>query len=384
MKRTAMAAAYVPSGKPRIEETSAGSMESGGVTISCYENDIPPFIEAEMERIYGSLYSSLMQFRVYDNGRDTSTYIVRENGIVTTVLLFQQDGARIHVRNEVFALGEKDINRFAHYIFATFPTASAISFKAVVGDIRRLDFPSQCFNILEDIVVTLPESADAYFSGLSSSMRRHIKRYTKKIDEGIPDWQFRVYAGDEIEESTIRAVIELNRMRMSGKNKVSGIDEHETTRLVKMAKQCGMIGVIIIDGKICAGTLCFRIGSNFFLNVIAHDPRYDEYWLGTLGCYLTARECIARGGKEFHLLWGRYNYKFMLAGVQRDLNNVVIYRSRAHMWKNAGLVLQAWRQARMRRLSVWLHDAKDSNSVAAKSAMGLLHWLRMMKRAVRG
>ena len=384
MKRTAIAAAYVPTGSTRIEEAGASGAGRSGVTISCYENDVPPFIEAEMERLYGSLYSSLMQFRVYDNGRDTSTYIVRENGIVTTVLLFQQEGSRVHVKNEVFALGEKDVNRFAHYIFATFPTVAVISFKAIAGNIGRLDFPSQRYNVLEDIVITLPESADAYLAQLSSSMRRHVKRYTKKIDEAKPDWQFKVYSTGEIDEETIRAVIELNRMRMAGKNKESGIDEKETTRLIRMARECGMIGVIVVDGKIRSGTLCFRIGDNYFLNVIAHDPQYDEYWLGTLGCYLTARECIARGGKEFHLLWGRYNYKFMLSGVQRDLNNAVIYRSRVHMWKNSGMVLAAWRQSFMRKLNLRLHEAKDKDGFGAKSALGLLHWLRTVKRAARG
>jgi hypothetical protein len=384
MKRTAIAAAYAPTGTTRIEETGASGAGRGGVTISCYENDVPAFIEAEMERIYGSLYSSLMQFRVYDNGRDTSTYIVRENGIVTTVLLFQQEGDKLRVVNEVFALGEKDINRFAHYVFATFPAVAVISFKAIDGNIERLDFPAQHYNVLEDIVIVLPESADAYHAQLSSSMRRHVKRYTRKIDEAKPDWQFKVYSRDEIDEATIRAVIELNRMRMAGKNKESGIDEKETTRLIKMARECGMIGVIVVDGKIRSGTLCFRIGANYFLNVIAHDPQYDEYWLGTLGCYLTARECIARGGKEFHLLWGRYNYKFMLAGVQRDLNNAVIYRSRAQMWRHAGVVLGAWRQSALRKLNLLLHDAKDNDSVAAKGALGLLHWLRAVKHAMRG
>lgn len=384
MKRTAMAAAFAPTGKPVIEETNCHDAGRSGVTISCYENDVPPFIEAEMARLYGSLYSSLAQFRIYDNGHDTSTYIVRDSGVIITIFLFQQNGDRLRVLNEVCELDEKDINRFAHYVFATLPGVGVISFKGIVGDVARLDFPFQCYNFLEDIVITLPESEDAYFSMLGNSMRRHVRRYTKKLDDAIPSWQFKVAEKDEIDDAAIRAVIDLNHARMAGKNKVSAIDSRETARLERLAKECGLVGVIVIDGKICAGTLCFRIGSNYFLNVIAHDPKYDEYWLGTMCCYLMTRECIARGGKEFHLLWGRYNYKFMLLGVQRDLNNLVIYRSRAHRWKNPGVVLGAWKQSSRRKINVWLHDAKGRDSFAAKTALTVFNWLRAVKRAVRG
>lgn len=351
------------------------------VIISCYENDVPAFIEAELERLYGSIYSSLVQYRIYNEGHDTSTYILREDGEIKTVFLFQQHGRRVRVLNEVIPVTDNDINRFAHYVFSAMPNVSVISFKAVRTAITRPEYPSQCFNYLEDIVLTLPPTQDEYFDMLGKGTRRNIRRYSRKLDEMLPSWQYKVYVASEIDDDTIRAVINLNHARMAGKNKASSINEHESERIVQLAKECGLIGVILIDGRVCAGALSFRVGSNYFLNVISHDPAYDEYWLGTLCCYFTINECIARGGKEFHFLWGQYEYKFTLKGVKRDLDNLVIYRSRMAMLTNATLVLRGWRQAGMRKAMLWLRAAKRRDSGFVKSAVVLLSQLRSHRRA---
>jgi hypothetical protein len=350
------------------------------VVISCYENDVPAFIESELERLYGSIYSSLVQYRIYSEGQDTSTYIVREDGVIKTIFLFRQHGNRVRVLNEVIPVTDSDINRFAHYVFTTMPTVSVIAFKAIRTEVERARFPKQCFNFLEDIVVTLPPSEEDYFGMLGKGTRRNIKRYQKKLDENFPAWQYKVYTTSEIREDTVRAVVNLNRVRMAGKNKVSALDDHETERLAQLARECGLLGVVEINGRICAGALSFRAGSNYFLNVIAHDPEYDEYWLGTLSCYLTIGECIRRGGKEFHFLWGRYDYKYTLLGVCRDLDNLFVYRSRLAMLANAGLVLHGLKQAGIRKMMLWLHHAKRQDSGIIKSALTLFNQTRAQRR----
>ncbi len=380
MDRTAVAGACLPPDNVTTEGTSGKQAGTESVSIECYENDVPQFIEADMERLYGSMYSSLPQYRIFKNGRDTSTYIVREGDEIVTVYLFQVENGRVRVLNEVMQVSEIDVNRFAHYIFSALPTVSAISFKAVHGDIGHLAYPRQWYDFLEDIVLTLPASADDYLSMLSNSMRRHVRRYAKKLDEAFPAWEYKVYSGGEIDESMIRTMVELNRARMANKNKISAINDDEIEHLSQHARECGLVGLMVIDGKIRSGTLCLRVDRNYFLSVIAHDPKYDDYWLGTMGCYLIIRECIARGGKEFHFLWGQYTYKFKLMGVKRILNNLVVYRSRAHMLKNARVALSALLQACRRKMALWLYDAKNQDGVSAKLALVLLNHVRTLRR----
>lgn len=130
-------------------------------------------------------------------------------------------------------------------------------------------------------------------------------------------------------------MVELNRARMIGKSRVSYIDHEETERIIKLVRSRGLVCLMTIDGRICAGVINYRVGENYFLKVIARDPAYNDYRLGMLCCYLGIRECIEKGGKEYHFLWGRYEYKYRLLGIQRDLDHLPIYRSRTQFVLNA-------------------------------------------------
>ncbi|HYD78488.1 MAG TPA: GNAT family N-acetyltransferase [Paucimonas sp.] len=357
MERTAAAATRSMEAPParRIASEPAALEE---IAISCYENDVPAFIEPELERLYGSIYSSLPQFRVYTDGSDTSVYIARRGGRIAAIFLFRQRGPCVQVLNEVMRVEDDDVACFARYVFATYPTAAVIAFKAVETAERsssRLPFPRQRHRHTEDIVLALPDSADAYFEMLSKGTRRHFKRRMRKLQDELPSWKFRFLLEDDIDESTVRAVVELNRARMAGKHKASAIADDEIGRIARLARERGIAGIIEIDGRICAGAVGFRAGGNYFLSVLAHDPRYDRYWLGILCCYHTICECIARGGEEFHFLWGEYDYKTMLMGVKRDLHNLLVYRSRAHRIRHADIALTAAAGAAFRATRSRLH-----------------------------
>jgi CelD/BcsL family acetyltransferase involved in cellulose biosynthesis len=362
------------------DQASEQRSDTGKILISCYENDVPFFLEAELEQLYGSMYSSLAQFRIYSADKDTSTYIVRQDGKAITIFLFQRENNRVQVVNEVIEVSEEEVDRFAAYVFNTFPWAGLITFKAVRTDIRRLRYPFQRFNYLEDIVLSLPDSAEEYLAMLGKNTRRNIKRYTKRLQEKFPSVEYGVCVQDEIDAETIFDIADLNRARMADKSKVSSIDREEAERIYRLARDCGLVGVIKIDGRICAGGISYRIGSNYFLSVIAHDPRYDDYWLGILCCYLTICECIARGGKEFHFLWGRYDYKFTLLGVKRDLDNLAIYRSRTGLLLNMGVAFKIAFKGYLRLATLWLQDAKHRNNFASRLAIVTMNRVRGWRR----
>jgi hypothetical protein len=379
MKRTAAAADYAAARVPIVGAEGARPAASDEIEISCYENDVPAFIEADMELLYGNIYSSLAQFRIYSDGCDVSTYIARRSGQVVTIFLFRQRGNCIDVLNETIHVSRNDVMYFVRYAFASFPGVAAIRFKAVHTDIESLPFPFQRYNHVEDIVLTLPETADAYFEMLGKGTRRNFKRHMRQLQERVPGCQYKIMIGQDIDERAIRAIVELNRMRMAGKNKTSGIDDLEMQRTIRLAKECGMVGIIEIDGRICAGAIGFCAGDNYFLNILAHDPRYDQYWLGILCCYHTICECIARGGKEFHFLWGEYDYKYMLLGVRRELDNLVIYRSRKHQLLNTGIAIETAYKGTLRKLRVWLHAASRRDNWLSGVALRLLDRLRTFK-----
>lgn len=355
-------------------------MISSETTIACYENEVPAFVGPELERLYGNIFSSLLQFRVYGwTGRNTSTYVARQGERITVILLFQQDGDKVRVMNEVIALDGAELERFADYIFSRYASINVISFKAIETGIRRFAFPYQRFNHLEDLALALPGTVEDYQAGLGKNTRRNIRRHSERINRHFPSHRFQVYEKEAVQPQTVREIIEFNRARMADKNIVSIIDEAETLRIIQLAQAAGLVGVMTIDGRLCAGAISFQSGRNYFLNVLAHDPRYDDYWLGFLCCYLTIRECIARGGREFHFLWGRYDYKFALGAVQRDLDNLIVYRNRFQFARNADLAWRVAYEGYLRQLKVWL---KYGDGWLSQQARRLAEHLRGMKRSI--
>jgi hypothetical protein len=337
-----------------FERAPAPVLEGQHISIAVYENEVPAFVEAELERLYEHLFSSLARFSIYDGLANTGTYVVCKDGQVATLLLFRRERGRVRVLNEMFGINEEEVRRFASVMFNTDRSTALIVFTAIRTTLSRLPFPYQCFNACEDIVLTLPATAEQYRAQLGKNMRRNVKRYTDKLKQDFPTFSYRAYPQQEVTEKQIRELLALHLRRMDSRQKVSSIDEQETQRLLRLVRQCdGLVGIATVDSRICGGEICCRIGSHYFMLVIAHDPAYDDYWLGTLCYYLTICECIGRGGKYCHFLWGRYDYKYRLLGVQQDLDRLVIYRSRLQWLFHLDTVCKIALNAGRRQAGIW-------------------------------
>lgn len=328
--------------------------------VRCWRDHVPDWTGPALERLYGNLFASLPQFRISRDLHAAHTYAVYQRGELHTLFVFSLQHGVVTLYNEVIALSAADINDFADYVFAEFAAAQVISLSAVQAERHIYRYPSQQYDYLEDTVVTLPDSTAAYTDSLSKNTRRNVRRYGQSVERELPACQFSVSIGAEVEPYQIDAVIALNHARMSGKRRQSIIDRAETERLQSLARSCGLVALVTIDGKICAGAISYRVGNNFFLVVLAHAPEYDRYSLGFLCCYWTICACIERGGKEFHFLWGRYDYKRLFLGQLRQLDRVQLYRSRGVLLRHAGLWLRSWTSAQQRRAMVWLHAARHS------------------------
>ena len=353
---------------------------SEGFSIACYENEIPPFIENALERLYGNIFSSLEQFGIYGNTVNEKVMVVLKDVDVISALLFRQEKKKVQVLNEGMIISEEEVTRFVSAIFTALQSANVVSFHAIKPDIRTLPFPYQRFNCTEDIVLALPDTVSTYLNNLGKASRKNIKHHLSRLKRNFPSFRFDIYVKEDVSEQHVRDIIQLNRLRMAGKNKVSAIDGNEAERLIQLVKLRGLVSVAMVDGRVCAGAICFQIGKNYSSHVTAHDPAYDSYRLGTLCCYLTICACIERGGKEFHLLWGRYSYKYMLLGVQRDLDDLVIYRSYSDLLLNGGLALKILSKSCIRRTRFWLEHVLSQDNVMSRLALNLANRVRRRMR----
>ncbi len=350
-----------------------------GITHMDYTNSVPPFAEIWLSRLYGNIFSSLAHYRIYDGISGIHTYIACRGEQVLAVLLYRSEGNRIRILNEAARLPAAEIERFAQHMFHAYPTVSVISLHAVSLEGQIEKFPLQRFNCLEDIVLHLPASTEEYLAHLGKSTRSYLNRYQNKLRRDFPSMSHVTYFGNEIKESHIREILDMNRARMEGKGKLTPwTDKHERC-MFELARLCGMVNVIMIDGRLCAGTINYRVNENYFLEVIAHAPEYNDYRLGTICCFATICQCIELGGKEYHFLWGQSEYKYRLGGVQQDLEHVAIFRSRRHMLKNMPLVACNVYQGCRRKMHLWSKDARRRDSFIAKALDGLISSIDALK-----
>jgi hypothetical protein len=140
--------------------------------------------------------------------------------------------------------------------------------------------------------------------------------------------------------------------------------------------------VATIDGRVCAGAIGFRLGDSYFMHVIAHDPRFNSYSLGILCYYHTICEGIARGAKRFHLLQGRYGYKYRLLAQRQDYMNLDIYRSRVHAIVQGPKIVTKELRGRIWLAKQWLlHDVERHDGRAYRFIGRAVSLLRMLKRS---
>jgi len=360
---------------------STDLVPADAVTVSCYVDAIPPFAETELTRLYGHVHSSLAFFRTSRPTDNVGTYVAWQEDKPIVLLVFRLENGTIHVLNEFIALDAAEVRRFAHTVFRAFASARAIRFPAVQAAVEALPYPYQKHNAKEDWIIDLPAQPDDYLAKLGRATRDTIKRSRRKTARDFPSLTHAIIERDAIGEDMVRGIIRLSEARIAAKKKRFGIDEAETQRILRLARECGFVSVLSIDGRLAAGMICCRNGTHCLTEVIAHDPAYNDYQLGTLCYYVTICASIARGVRTFHMGGGREAYKARFLGVRQDMDCLEIYRS----WKHLALIPH--RAARtaleggLRQIKIWLlAREKSALTRGVFRALMLLDRLRRRKR----
>jgi hypothetical protein len=325
-------------------------------SVALYDNAVPPFAEAALLSLYQNAFSCLTKFRIDADGAKLNTAVVERQGKPIAVFVFRRQRGQITVLNQAIKVNAEELQYFCRAVFHAYPDVGLISFHGIESGAPALPYPFQRFNCLEDIVLSLPPTQDGYLASLGKNMRASIKRYGKKLDAELPGLRYDVYLDGLASEKDIRDIVSLSSARMAVKHKRSLHDDRQTAQLVQLVQSGGLLFVASLEGKVCAGVICSRVGKNYFMHVVAHDPAYDELRLGKVSCYRAICECIARGGQEFHFLWGRYEYKYRLLGVQRELHHLAIFRSRSHKLFHANVVVKNAVKGYGRLGKRWLFD----------------------------
>lgn len=348
-----------------------------GYSVTCYHEHVPDFVAPELERLYGSFFSSMAVWQMYGSLEGASTFALYRQQHLEDIWLFQRQGTLVRVLNEQINIRGESLSRFTRMIFASEPAVGVICLHAVEAELAGRGLLHHRSNCTEDSVVTLPDSADAYLHQLGKSTRKNLRRYQRRLADTHPSFDYRIRESTDILEHEVRAIIALNHVRMANKGRVSANDETEVQRMLALLQTHGMVGVATIDGKICAGAIAFRFGDHYFSQVRAHDPAYDDDRLGMIGAFLLVSACIERQATALHFMWGRENHKAMFLGQQRDFDHVLIFRSRLAQWRHVRLLATANLNAAKRLGKHWIFARAVQDDAAGRLLQkSLSRWRR--------
>ena len=177
-------------------------------------------------------------------------------------------------------------------------------------------FPVHICWCSEDFVLGLLTTVEEYYSQLGKSTRNYINRYLNETKRNFPGFTFEAFTGNDIREEDVAAIFEMHHARMTERGLAYGYSEGYPARATQLLRETGLLCVVKIDGKVCAGTILYCVEGEYFLEALSHRSEYNDVGLGTLCCYLSICECIRQDGKIYHFLWGRYDYKLRLGGVE--------------------------------------------------------------------
>jgi CelD/BcsL family acetyltransferase involved in cellulose biosynthesis len=364
-----------------VMKESAHPATAVEISVQFYEDSVPNFAAAELERLYESIYSSLARFQIYAEDRNISTYVARRGAEVVAVFLFRMEGDQVTVLNQQTSIRSDEISRFADAVFSRFKRTKVVSLWGVMPTEGRLPLLSQTNFCLSDVVVALPTSAEAYLSSLGKSTRRHVRSNLKRLAQTFPSFRAQAFVRGEICAQHIRDIIQLSNARMVIKENVTYNSDEETPRLIQLANVYGMVLTLTIDDRVSAGAVCYRVGSTYFAQVLAHDPKFDDYKLGLVCCYLMICECIERGGSVVRFGGSTHRYKFDFQGVLIRQNYVVIYRSLAQLLMHSVSALEMSARAYLSRLKLWLLLADRRDDRVSRIATRIIIWVRQFKRS---
>ncbi len=311
-------------------------------SVEChsYPGHIPDYAERELSRLHAGRYSSLAHFEIYGLIEHANTWVARHADQPMALLLYRRDGAIVRVLNEGIPLTPELARRFADDVFAQQPAPAAVLFRAVEMPAAPGAPLVQRIACEQDSVLPLPADAGLYFDSLGTCTRNLLKNRLNKIRREHPSFTFHVAEQGQVDPQHVRAILQLHRQRHAGKRNAVEVDAAEEQRILQMVARCGLVGVVTIGGRCCAGSISYRNGGVVSARFLAHDSGYDAYRLGFLCAYLNCAFCVERGYKQLNFGWGKESYKFHLGARRRTLSDVLIYRNRAQRLRLAPLGLK--------------------------------------------
>ncbi len=357
------------------------SPEQDGAHIErVYTGSIPGFAERAIDELYGSLYASLPQLRLSPM-EGAHTYAAWQEQRLRALFLYVCSGRVLRVLNEGMLLNPATAARFARRMFREYPDIRRVHFHAVQLHGWPTGLPAARFTLTEDMVITLPDTENAYMSSLGRATRKSLRQNMSRA----PGLVHTVTPGAETAPSVVDAIVGFNHARMRRKQRDSALDDAATAKLRTLLLARGVVGTVWLQGRLCAGTLACRFGEDLYSLVNAHDPVFDSLGMGNIGRHLMITAAIRSGVRRFHLLGGQLASKQAALARRVPLDDLLVYRNRLARLQDAPTLSQLHLASLLHQLRTAMEDREFASRAgpATRAMLAVLRTLKPWARAGR-
>jgi hypothetical protein len=304
------------------------------VTLELIRGELPAAIERAAIDVADGPYTSLLQTRAFEPEIVSALHhlVIRHDERVVSVLSFTPAPRALTVVNEAVMLDNVVLGRAVNRLFDEYPAVSRIEFRRL-HDLNRRTLGGRPVRRIsttsENFVIDLPPTVEEYQSRFVPRTIKKMRNYDRRIRDEFPGVSLDIVEGPSIGATLIKDMARLNDLRMHVKGGYSLIDAQYAEQLLALSQRCGVAFVYRTTDRVLGGTVNTRVGRNWSLQLIAHDPACDHLSLGSLALMRTIEFAIGSGATSFHLLWGRNAYKDRFGGRPVPLTDLHVYRSRA-------------------------------------------------------
>ena len=288
-------------------------------------NGLPIEYESFLLEKYDSFITTCHYIEVNYPDYDINYFTVHDDGELIELLVYGNRGNTARCFNSLTSIDQSVICEFTKNIFLKHPSVKKIEIEASYKEYSLkksfLSFKS------DDQILELPSIIEEYYKELGSNTRHRVKSKRRSLLQDFQNVKFIIKYGNEIDESIINKIVELNCVRMRSKGTVPGISDEDSKNIYKYSQYYGCVVYIEIDGVLVAGCIATLLNKDVFLHVFSHDNSFSKYNLGEVCMLHLIQTSIENNMLFFHFLWGRSEFKKRLLAKHHELYFYYIYRS---------------------------------------------------------
>ncbi|HKY70075.1 MAG TPA: GNAT family N-acetyltransferase [Gammaproteobacteria bacterium] len=186
--------------------------------------------------------------------------------------------------------------------------------------------------------LSINQSWEDYYRGLSKNLRKNIKRLLNKIEKS-GRFAYQKAEDEQDLQKVIEVFIRMHNERWKSKgqqSKYADIDRHRkflrdiTSALLRDDKL--LLRYLTLDETIIAIAICFCENGKIYYFLPTFDIRYDELAPGKVLLYYIIKEGFDTGCCEFDLGPGNDNYKWLWAMDKRTVTYLVVFHDSWRVW----------------------------------------------------